>query len=179
MSLRDSIFDNSLTFSVDRLRKELDRWMDAALDRSERALGTLAASADTHAPRVDVFESQEQVIVRLNLPGVEPAAIDMTLVGNMLTVSAPIAISDLPTDGCETHRNERPQGRYHRSIPLPAPVDADSVTAESRNGVVEVRMNKPPQEQGRAIPITVDRGTAQPTPETPAPAATEESAAPA
>ena len=158
MALRDALTDNALTSSVDKLRKELDRWMDVALDHGERAIGTLAASADNHAPRIDIYESKDEVVVRLNLAGVDPASIDLTLVGNMLTVVAPIAISPPETGQFEAHRQERPIGSFKRSIALPAAVDPESVSADSKFGVVEVRMTKPLRDRGRTIAVTVASG---------------------
>lgn len=152
MSIRETLRDNSLTSSVDRVRKELDRWMDFAVTQGEKAFGALSAGSEHHAPLIDIVELDETIEIRISLPGIDPALVELTLTGNMLTVSAKIDEPDF-ADGAMVHRRERPRGEYQRSIALPSPVDPDDVVAESRHGVLEVKLAKHERDKKRTIPV--------------------------
>jgi len=152
MSNESNLSDSLITSSVERLRHELDRWLDVAVSQGGRAIDTLGLRGGERdwCPPVDVRETGDLVIVDVELPGVHPAGVDVTLAGHMLTVVAPIADDD--QDG-EVRRRERPRGRFKRSIPLPATVDPDNVEAESRHGVLTVRVGKTESAKQKRVPV--------------------------
>jgi HSP20 family protein len=141
-----------LTSSVERLRHELDRWLDAAWSQGEKAIDSLGLRSLERdwCPAVDVYETQDAVRVDLELPGVDTAAVDVTLSGNMLTVSAPI---DPGPGDVVVRRRERPRGRFRRSIPLPVAVNPDQVQAASRNGLLTVTIGKAESAKEKRVPV--------------------------
>jgi len=105
-------------------------------------------------PHADVVESAEQVVVQLDLPGVDTQTVEILLVGNMLTVKGDQPAH--PTRTGETvHRRERPTGTFSRSIALPVAVDPEKVSAESKHGVLTVTLAKEERIKPRHIPIGV------------------------
>lgn len=152
MSNESNLSDSLITSSVERLRHELDRWLDVAVSQGGRAIDTLGLRGGTRdwCPPVDVRETGDLVIVEVELPGVHPAAVDVTLAGHMLTVTAPITTDH--EDG-EISRRERPRGRFKRSIPLPVSVDSDKVEAESKYGVLTVRVGKIESARQKRVPV--------------------------
>lgn len=141
--------------SVERLRHELDRWLDVAWSQGERAIDSLGLRGGERdwCPPVDVRETGDAVLVDVELPGVHPAAVDVTLAGHMLSIVAPI---DAGSQEGVVRRHERPRGRFKRSIPLPVSVDADKVDAETKHGVLHVRIGKTEAAKERRVPV---RGT--------------------
>jgi HSP20 family protein len=155
MNSEDNRHDSLITSSVERLRHELDRWLDMAWAQGERAMDTLGRRGGERdwCPPVDVRETGDSVLVDVELPGVHPAAVDVTLAGHMLTIVAPI--EPRPEEG-EVRRSERPRGRFKRSIPLPVSVDADKVDAETKHGILHITIGKTETAREKRVPV---RGT--------------------
>jgi HSP20 family protein len=151
--------EGRLTGSVERLRQELDRWLDVAWTQGERAMDTLGIRGGDRdwCPPIDVIETGSAVCVEAELPGVDPETVEVTLAGHMLTISAPIRLTTI--EG-QSRRRERPRGRFKRSIPLPVSVNADAVTAESSHGLLTVTIAKTETEKERRVPVrNADRVT--------------------
>ncbi len=145
--------EGPLTSSVERLRHELDRWLDAAWSQGERAMDAMGLrSGRPWSPPIEIFEGPESVRVLVDLPGVPADRINLTLVGHMLTISG-----TLHTAACgeneQRHGGERPTGEFRRSIPLPASVDPDKISAVSRDGLLTVTLGKAETEKSRQIPV--------------------------
>lgn len=143
-----------ISHSVDRLRREFERWLEAALQQGSRALDAagLRGGDRPWTPSVDLVETPSEVLVDVELPGVEPGTVDVSLLGNMLTIRVPAKPAAIP-EGAERHLVERAHGPAQRSIAMPAPVLADSVVAEMANGVLRVKLQK--TEKACAIKIPV------------------------
>lgn len=153
--------ENLVNSSVERLRQELDRWLEVAWSQGERAIDSLGLRGGERdwCPPIDIRETAESVLVDVELPGVHPTAVDVTLAGHMLTITAPIDVG--PETG-EVRRQERPRGRFKRSIPLPVSVDPDQVEAESKHGVLQVRIGKTENAKEKRVPVrSVDASAAE------------------
>ncbi|MGC8917547.1 MAG: Hsp20/alpha crystallin family protein [Thermoanaerobaculum sp.] len=102
-------------------------------------------------PPVDVYEVGDAVVVEAELPGVAADQLHVELVGTKLVLSGKMDPED-PATGETVLRMERPRGRFHRTVPLPAPV-APPFDASLRQGVLTVRLPKAGG-SGRSIPIS-------------------------
>lgn len=106
-------------------------------------------------PEVNVADDKEQFTVEALIPGVEPSSLNLSIVGNVLTISG--EKPELRTSGEEaTHRQERTAGKFSRAIELPAGVDSSKVNAEYRHGVLKITIAKTPEAQPRKIDIPVN-----------------------
>jgi HSP20 family protein len=139
-----------VTGSLDRIRNELGRLVDDAWSQGERAMDMIGLRR-TSSPAVDVIEHPDRVHVAVDLPGVAPDSIDLSIVGNMLTVQG--TYSTILTEGGVTHLSERPRGPFKRMVPLPATVNSDDIRAESRNGVLQISVGKVETAKARKIPV--------------------------
>ncbi len=117
----------------------------------EQASTSSAATADW-IPPADIEEYSDRFVLRLDVPGVDLAAIDITLDQGVLSVSGERP-QPVDTKNVERTRTERPFGRFHRRFTLPDTVDAASVNASGRNGIVEVTIPKQPKAQPRRIQV--------------------------
>lgn len=156
MTDKEGRSEGPITASVERLRTELDRWLDAAMTQGGKALDVmgLRGSGKPWVPHIDLVESPEDVKVYVSLPGTNPQSVDVTIAGNMLTIKGETPTNPVGDD--ETfHLRQLEHGPFQRSIPMPAPVDAESVTAQSHNGVLTVRLAKSERAKTRQIPVNV------------------------
>jgi HSP20 family protein len=134
--------------ALNQLHSQLNRLFDREFDNST---ASSAATADW-IPTADVEEYSDRFVLKLDVPGVDLSAIDITLDQGLLSVSGQRA-KDAEAKGVERSRTERPYGRFHRRFTLPDTVDAANVQASGRNGIVEVTIPKQPKSQPRRIQI--------------------------
>jgi HSP20 family protein len=172
-AMTDTQTSGPLSQSVERLRREFERWLDAAMHQGNRALDVvgLRGADRPWTPAVDLLETPTEVHIDVDLPGIDPVLVEVALTGNMLTVQGPKR-TYIPPQGGTVHLSERMQGPFHRSIPMPAPVIADSVSAELKNGVLQIRLMKSERARAMKIPVHAEpvpvRQPASPVPAVPA-----------
>jgi HSP20 family protein len=115
----------------------------------------------TLAPRADISETDREVAVTMELPGVKETDIDVSLVGDQLTVRGEKKSEHedrQDDDGRILHRVERSYGAFQRTMTVPYRVDPDQISAHFKDGVLTIRLPKPPdaigKEQAKRIPVT-------------------------
>lgn len=113
-------------------------------------------AASAVVPRVDVRETDEEVEVVAELPGMEEADVDVSVSQGMLTISGEKRSEREEEDDGYVLR-ERSFGRVERIVPLPEGLDVDSAQATFRNGVLTVRIPKTAETQRAAKRISVQR----------------------
>lgn len=102
-------------------------------------------------PAVDVREEAERFVIRADVPGVDPASIDITMEDGVLTMSGERAAAS--EEGVSYQRNERASGQFTRRFNLPESADAESVSARGENGVLEITIPKREQVKPRKITV--------------------------
>lgn len=104
------------------------------------------------APPLDVYETENSVIVELELAGMKKEDFDISLENDVLTISGQRTVSK-EREG-ESLRGERFFGSFRRSFTLPVPVQADGVKATYQDGVLRVELPKAEEAKPRKIAIT-------------------------
>jgi HSP20 family protein len=152
-----------LTSSRDRhaesfggFRDQLDSYFEDWFGRS---------MAGTTAPRTDVTEDDQHVHVCVELPGVERKDIDISIKGDRLIIKGEKKLEQQDKeeqDGFVVHRVERTYGKFQRTLQVPYETAPEQIEAEFKDGVLKIRLPKPPQEQSRMqahkIPIKQGEG---------------------
>lgn len=153
MSDNDPQGEGPLTSSLERMRQELDRWIESARSQGNRAMDAFGLRGENKmVPRLDLIESDDDIRVVMDAPGVDPHLIQVSILGNMLTIKGHKPVT--PTESEQTvHLHERAHGDFERSIPMPTPVNAESVSAEAKNGVLTVLLMKSERAKSRQIPV--------------------------
>jgi HSP20 family protein len=104
------------------------------------------------APRVDVEETEKEILVKADLPGVDPKDVEVQVEENVLTIRGEKK-EQKEEKKKNFHRLERFVGTFYRAIPLPTGADADKVSATSANGTVTVTVPKKPGTQPKKITV--------------------------
>jgi HSP20 family protein len=136
-------------------RSDLDPWRELRQlhDQVEHVFADLASPGSAEFPPIDVWSGEEGLILHAQLPGVPPDGIDISVVGQTLTLKGERPGHD-SGDGSGYHRREREEGRFVRTIQLPFPVEGDKVRARSRNGTLEVELPRAASDRPRRIAVT-------------------------
>ena len=103
-------------------------------------------------PAVDIIEENTRFILRADVPGVNPEAIDVSMDNGILSVSGERhAIAG--EDDAGVQRIERATGRFYRRFTLPETANAEAITARCQHGILEVLIPKAPEVQVRRITV--------------------------
>ncbi len=134
------------------LRREMERFFDRF---AEPVWEPFEMVAGDWAPKLDVSETKEAMVVTAEMPGVDPKEIEIALTGDLLTLKGE---KEKETEEMEEryHRVERTYGAFLRSVRLPMAVDGSKVTAAFKNGVLVVTLPKTPASKGTTIPVKAE-----------------------
>ena len=127
-----------------------DLYRELLAGRPEGAKPEAAQASWT--PSVDVKETPEAYLIRVELPGLDPKDVEITLQERTLTLSGE-KTSEATTDTDRLHVVERTYGSFKRSFTFPELVDAESVSAKTLNGLLTVEVKKVPEVKPKKITI--------------------------
>ncbi|MBM2803135.1 MAG: ATP-independent chaperone [Deltaproteobacteria bacterium] len=111
-------------------------------------------------PAAESFTKDGMHTVRLDLPGVDPKDMDVSVVDNTLIISGQRTRSEEVKEKDYRYR-ETGYGRFERRLALPRGVDGNKIKANYRNGVLEVSTPLPVELAGKKIPIQIEEGQAK------------------
>lgn len=103
-------------------------------------------------PAVNIWASDQDVIVTAEVPGVDPANLDITVAENILRLTGSRKPEELKP-GEVSHRRERASGEFTRSFRLPYAVDSGKVEASCEKGILKVRLPRAEEDKPRKIAI--------------------------
>ena len=155
----------------DRLRTgRRDRWSSAPFSMLERfadeldnvfndfglgrARGLLRGRSEMWSPQVEVYQRNNELVVRADLPGLKKEDVTIDVTDNDLIISGERQ-QEHESERGGIYRTERSYGSFYRTIPLPDGAIADQAKATFKNGVLEIRMPAPPEQvtRGRRLEI--------------------------
>jgi len=128
---------------------------------SEAFRGTRAGDEDwglggSWAPAVDILEQDGNIVLKAELPGVDPKDVEVRVENNTLTLRGERRL-DNETQRENYHRVERSYGTFTRSFSLPNVVDTEKIKAEYRDGVLNVTLPTKEEAKPKQISINVSR----------------------
>jgi len=144
------------------MSNQLSRWdparellnMSRAMDRLfEEFYGHSPVTGGVGAfPSVDMYQTENEVVVKATLPGLNPEDLQVSVTGEVLTLRGEIRQEkDVPGDSY--HLQERTYGSFSRSIQLPVPVVVEKSKAEFENGVLNLTLPKAEEVRPKTITI--------------------------
>jgi HSP20 family protein len=126
-----------------RLREEMDRTFDRFFSEPWGMLEPKMLRSEGWLPPVDVSETDAEVTIRAEIPGIAAKDLEIAVTGTMLTISGKKEEYE-EKKGEDFYQSERRFGSFRRAIDLPETIDAEKVNAESDNGVVTIHVAKKP-----------------------------------
>ena len=106
-------------------------------------------------PALDVSETNTQVVVKAEVPGIDPKDIDVSITGDMLVIKGEKK-EETSKEDRNYQRMERRYGYFERAVTLPASVDASKVVANYKNGILSITVDKKEESKGRNVQIKVE-----------------------
>ena len=121
-------------------------------DEMNRVFSGIDRPRATAFPPVNVWSSPDGVAVTAELPGLDPSNLEISATDDNLTLQGELP-SPRKEEGVTWHRRERRSGRFSRTIQLPFRIDADTVDASFRDGVLRISLARPEEEKPRKIEV--------------------------
>lgn len=128
-------------------------WRD--MRRLQEEMNNLVSRVTTRPttyPAVNLWTSEEGVVVTAELPGVPLEDLEISVVGDTLTIKGNRPV-DTPTDGTTYHRRERGSGRFTRVVQLPFRIEADEVSATMKNGLLNITLPRAHVDRPKTIQV--------------------------
>jgi len=135
-----------------RLQEDIDRLFEQPFGGW---LAPTPAFFEGWGPTVDVYEDKDNVFVKAELPGMKREQLEVSLMDGMLNISGERK-EEAEYKGAESYRSERYFGRFYRSIPLPAPVEAKKLEAHYKDGILTVTCPKTEEAKRKQVEIKID-----------------------
>jgi HSP20 family protein len=142
---------------VGTLRRAMDRLFDDVILTGRRparsgAGDTMPAAA--WEPAVEMFETGDEVVVRAEMPNVDPANVDITVTQEAVTIKGTVRQEQERKDR-SYHRRELRYGSYVRTLGLPAEVKGGEAKATYKDGVLEVKIPKAERAKPTSVKVQV------------------------
>ena len=112
--------------------------------------------AGAWSPSVDISEDADEFVVRAEVPGVDAKDLDISVIGDVLSISGEKKEESKELRG-NVYRSERRFGTFRRRVRLPEVVNADEIEAEYYKGVLTIRLAKSEKAVGRRIPVSLKK----------------------
>ncbi len=109
-------------------------------------------------PSVDVYETNDHVVIKAELPGVSPGDLDVRVMEDRVTLKGEVTREEEREERGYYHR-ERRHGSFYRTIPLPVPVQPNETTASFKHGVLEVKALKAKNLRDEGYRVRIDEGS--------------------
>ncbi len=135
----------------ERMRRDMDRFWDSFFERGVRR----TEEEGEWLPFLDVAETKDEIVVKAEVPGMDPKDIDISLSDGLLTIKGEKK-QEREEKQEDYHLVERSYGTFTRSIRLPKEVRRDKISASYKNGVLKVTLPKSEEAKQKEIKIKVE-----------------------
>ena len=136
---------------VGSLRREMDRLWDSFF--GERPLARMWERE--WAPSLDVSETKDDFVVKVEIPGIDAKDIDISLTGDVLTIKGEKKQEKEQKEE-DYHLVERSYGAFSRSVRLPAEVESAKIKASCKHGILKVTLPKSEKVKAKEVKIKVE-----------------------
>ncbi len=138
---------------IEEARSEMDRLWDTFLFGRPKISGL--AEKEEWQPATDVAETESELVVNVEIPGMDPEDIDVSLSEGTLLIKGEKK-PEAEEKEADYHLTERSYGTFIRSIPLPAEVRTDKISASYKNGILTIVLPKSQEAQKKEIKVKVE-----------------------
>jgi HSP20 family protein len=136
----------------ERMRREMDRLWDSFF---EGGLRRRVEGAEEWLPSLDVSETKNELVVKAEVPGMDPKDIDISLSDGMLTIKGEKK-QEKEEKEADYHLVERSYGSFTRSVQLPKEVQSEKINASYKNGILKITLPKSEEAKKKEIKIKVE-----------------------
>ena len=139
--------------NVATLQDRINRMFNEAFASSKDFEDEVSMSA--WRPAVDIFDTDNAIVIKAELPGIKKDNVSIDVKGNVLTIKGERSF-DKEIKEENYYRKERSFGKFQRSFTLPEAIKPEAIKANFKNGVLEIEVPKPEEKKPKQISINVE-----------------------
>lgn len=128
------------------VRKDMDRLFDEFFSMPS------TVQSGWGMPMVDMYQTEDEIVVKATLPGLDPDDLDIQITGDLLTLRGEVQ-AETVEEGAKYHLREHRYQSFSRSLSLPAAVVSDKANAEMKNGVLTLTLPKAEEAKPKTISV--------------------------
>lgn len=132
--------------------EDIERRLEELFERPWPPWGRAAEEEKGWMPALDVFEKEDKLVVKAELPGMKEEDIEVSVSGDTLNIKGEKK-SESEVKEENYYRSERSYGSFFRSVPIPSTVDAKKIEANYEDGVLEVTLPKIATEKPKKVAV--------------------------
>jgi HSP20 family protein len=136
--------------NVSDIQGEVNRLFDNFFGRPAGA----GVASRTWAPPVDLYETKDDLVLTMEVPGVRDKDVSVSITGDLLSIKGERRFEHEVKEQALLHM-ERAYGKFERLVQLPIPVQADKIKASYRDGVLEVKLPKTEEIKPKEIKVDI------------------------
>ena len=136
---------------IRKMRKDMDRLFDRIW---EEFSGPLIPRPAREIPFIDLSETEENLIIKAEVPGINPEDLDISIADDTLTIRGEMK-QEIVSEGEDYHRTERRYGSFSRTLQLPCRVLMEDVEATYKKGILSIVLPKCKPEKARGVKVKV------------------------
>jgi HSP20 family protein len=137
--------------AISEVQSEMNRLFDTVFGHPASA----ASGERTWVPVCDLWETKDELVLCVELPGVSDKDVNVSITGDLLSVKGERRFPQDNVKDDNWHRLERAWGKFERTVQLPMPVQADKVKATYRDGLLTVKLPKAEDVKSKDIKIDI------------------------
>lgn len=142
-------FRSSDLRAIEPYQREISRFFDSVFSDTKPSPGTIV-------PAMDVDETPDAWVVSLEIPGIDPKDVQITVTGDQLVIRGESKREEAGADATAYHR-ERRFGTFERSLTLPPNVEGEKVKAAYKHGLLGLTLPKRPDSKPRSIAVEIEK----------------------
>lgn len=135
-----------------RMRNDMDRMLGRYMGEPANPIESAAVRLEGWIPPVDVSETDDEILIRTELPGIASRDLEITITGTILTISGKKEEKE-EMEQEDFYRCERRFGAFRRVIELPESADSERISADSDNGIVTIHVAKKPGQRAKRVEV--------------------------
>ncbi len=138
---------------LDNLRREIDEaFRGAGYNRPSGSSTFLSPATARRFPLVNFSEDEGHIYIEALVPGVDPKDVDLSVLRNTVTISGERK-PFVEKEGQIVHRSELGSGKFSRTLELPVDVDSEKITAQCKDGIMQITLAKAEHAKPKKIEI--------------------------
>ena len=138
---------------INKFRRDIDRLFDRMWDEFRMPLSLRIVRG---VPSIDLSETEEELIIKAEIPGINPEDLDISVTDDTLTIKGETK-QEIIEEKEDHHRTERQYGSFSRSLQLPCRIMAEDVKATYKKGILSITMPKCKADTTQGVKVKVRR----------------------
>lgn len=151
---KNNVCRNELMRGFGPLHRQMDRLFNDFFGELSLQPWTTVPGNRTFMPRLDLAETEKEIHITAELPGLEQEDLELSITDGILTLKGEKKLEQEQKDE-HTYHTERSYGTFSRSVQLPAEVDTTKAQATFKNGLLKIQLSKTEPEQAKTKKISI------------------------